>query len=352
MSMFAKRLSLLLLLGVLACSAAPQDVATQDGGSRPIIIRNLARPRYFGTAANTTFLYNDQAYTRIISTQYSMMTPENDMKWENIEPQQNVFNFTGGDEIVRFAKSVNARVRGHTFEWQNQLAPWVNDSLTATQLDRALENHIKTVLNHYRGKLYAFDVINEMISDNTPNETFKDNIWTRKFGEIAMPKALQYAREADKNIKIYINDYGTEGINSKSDTLYNVVQGFIRDGVPVDGIGFQCHFTLGQVPTTIAENMQRFAALGLDVAVTEVDINMRGPANETALAQQARDYWTVVNACVSTNRCVGVTTWGVSDDHSWLPNGNALPFNAQKQPKPAFYAIADAFQGKPIPPPA
>ncbi|KAL5522907.1 hypothetical protein ACEPAF_1174 [Sanghuangporus sanghuang] len=333
--MFSKKLSLL-LLGVTACLAAPQDATTQGGGSRPIIIRNLARPRYFGTAANTTFLYNDQAYTQIISTQFSMMTPENDMKWENIEPQQNVFNFTGGDEIVRFAKSVNARVRGHTFEWGNQLAPWVNDSLTATQLDRALENHIKTVLNHYRGQLYAFDVINEMISDNTPNETFKDNIWTRKFGEIAMPKALQYARETDKNIKIYINDYGTEGINSKSDTLYSVVQGFIRDGVP----------------TTIAENMQRFADLGLDVAVTEVDINMRGPANETALAQQAQDYWTIVNACVSTNRCVGVTTWGVSDDHSWLPNGNVLPWNAQKQPKPAFYAIADAFQGKPIPSPA
>ncbi|KAL5481163.1 hypothetical protein ACEPAI_10104 [Sanghuangporus weigelae] len=369
--MFAKRLSLLLLLGVLACSAAPQDTTTQDGGSRPIIIRNLAGPRYFGTAANTMFLYNDQAYTRIISTQFSMMTPENEMKWENIEPQQNVFNFTGGDEIVRFAKSVNARVRGHTFEWQvylldssspskqpimnareNQLAPWVNDSLTATQLDRALENHIKTVLNHYRGQLYAFDVINEMISDNTPNETFKDNIWTRKFGEIAMPKALQYAREADKNIRIYINDYGTEGINSKSDTLYNVVQGFIRDGVPVDGIGFQCHFILGQIPTTVAENMQRFADLGLDVAVTELDIILPGPANETALAQQAQDYWTVVNACVRTNRCVGVTTWGVSDDHSWLPNYNVLPFDAQKQPKPAFYAIADAFQGIPIPPPA
>ncbi|OCB91731.1 hypothetical protein A7U60_g1009 [Sanghuangporus baumii] len=373
--MFSKRLSLL-LLGVTACLAAPQDATIQGGGSRPIIIRNLARPRYFGTAANTTFLYNDQAYTQIISTQFSMMTPENDsmnfLKWENIEPQQNVFNFTGGDEIVRFAKSVNARVRGHTFEWQvyelldssslskrlimkargNQLAPWVNDSLTATQLDRALENHIKTVLNHYRGQLYAFDVINEMISDNTPNETFKDNIWTRKFGEIAMPKALQYARETDKNIKIYINDYGTEGINSKSDTLYSVVQGFIRDGVPVDGIGFQCHFYLGQVPTTIAENMQRFADLGLDVAVTEVDINMRGPENETALAQQAQDYWTIVNACVSTNRCVGVTIWGVSDDHSWLPNGNVLPWNAQKQPKPAFYAIADAFQGKPIPSPA
>ena len=105
-----------------------------------------------------------------------------------------------------------------------------------------------------------------------------------------------------------INDYGIEGITSKSDTLYNVVKGFLRDGVPVDAIGFQCHFTLGQIPSTLQQNLQRFADLGLDVAITELDINLRGPANATALEQQAKDYWTVVNACVQTNRCVSVVS--------------------------------------------
>ena len=105
-----------------------------------------------------------------------------------------------------------------------------------------------------------------------------------------------------------INDYGIESINSKSDTLYEVVKGFIADGVPIDAIGFQCHFTLGQIPTDLEANLQRFAALGLDVAVTELDINLRGPANATALAQQAKDYWSVVHACVSTQRCVSVVS--------------------------------------------
>lgn len=105
-----------------------------------------------------------------------------------------------------------------------------------------------------------------------------------------------------------INDYGIEAINSKSNTLFNVVKGFIADGVPVDAIGFQCHFTLGQVPTTLQANLQRFSDLGLDVAITELDINMRGPSNATALEQQAKDYWSVVNACVQTPRCVSVVS--------------------------------------------
>ena len=138
--------------------------------------------------------------------------------------------------------------------------------------------------------------------------------------------------------------------------------------MPVDAIGFQCHFELNQVPDTLQQNLQRFADLGLDVAITELDINTGTPnASDTLLQQQAENYWTVVNACVQTNRCVSVVStkrllncwsqymndrfvsqsvWGVSDDHSWIPNGSVLPWNAEKQPKPAFYAIADAFEGK------
>ncbi|PSR75767.1 hypothetical protein PHLCEN_2v8884 [Hermanssonia centrifuga] len=340
-------MSLFLCLFSLALYSAGSLAAPSP--SQNIILRDLAVPRFFGAAANTTFLFHDVNYTKVIETQFSIFTPENEMKWESIEPEPNGFDFTAADEIVRFAESVNAKVRGHNFMWGNQLPPWVNDTLSATELDRALKNHITTIMDHYRGKLYSWDVINEMISDNTPNETFKDNIWTQKFGEEAMPKALTYARAVDSQPKLYINDYSIEGINSKSDALYSVVSSFLADGVPVDAIGFQCHFTLGQIPDTLQENLQRFADLGLDVAITELDINLMGPSNATALEQQAKDYWTVVNACVQTKRCVSTSVWGVSDDHSWIPNGSVLPWNAEKQPKPAFYAIADAFEGKPEP---
>ncbi|KLO13398.1 glycoside hydrolase [Schizopora paradoxa] len=341
------RLFVPVLLSVALASAAPSPTPNPNN----IILRDLATPRFFGAAANTSWLYHDKNYTEVISKQFSIFTPENEMKWENIEPEPNSFDFGPADEIVSFAESINAKMRGHNFMWGNQLPPWVNTSLTATELDRALQNHITKVMDHYRGKLYAIDVVNEMISDNTPNETFKDNIWTQKFGEDAVPKALTYARAVDKTPKLYINDYGIEGINSKSDTMYNVVKGFLADGVPLDAVGFQCHFGLNQVPTDLQANLQRFADLGLDVAITELDINLGAafPGNATALAQQAQNYWEVVNACVSTNRCVSVTVWGVSDDHSWIPLGNPLPWNDIKQPKPAFFAIADAFEGKPEP---
>ncbi|KAL0575833.1 hypothetical protein V5O48_006141 [Marasmius crinis-equi] len=309
---------------LLFLSATIFSFYPRSGRAAPldIILRNLAKPRFFGAAANTTFLFHDQNYTRLAETQFSIFTPENEMKWESIEPFPDVFNFTAPDEIVRFAEARGAQVRGHNFMWGNQLAPWVNDSLSATELDRALKNHINKIMEHYRGKLYAWDVINELISD-TPNTTFKDVIWTRKFGESAMPKALTYAREADPQPKLYINEYGIEGVNFKSDALFEVVKSFKKDGdtltskvvflflinsagVPLDGVGFQCHLRLGQVPPDLQQNLQRFADLDLDVAITELDINLGGPANETALAQQAQDYEQVVSACVAVKRCVSV----------------------------------------------
>ncbi|EEB92716.1 hypothetical protein MPER_08735, partial [Moniliophthora perniciosa FA553] len=265
------------------------------------------------------------------------------------------------DEIVNFAESVQAKIRGHNFLWETHLPTWVNESLSATELDRALKHHINVIMNRYRGRVYAWDVVNEPISD-TPNATFRETIWTHKLGEESVAKALTYARQADPVPKLYINDYDIEGINAKSNSLYEVVKSLKKDGksrepsrhqfadwddegVPLDAIGFQAHITLGQVPSTLRENLQRFVDLDLDVAITELDINLRGPANDTALAQQAEDYHSVVSACLSIERCVSVTIWGVSDDHSWIPDGEVLPWDKNKEPKQAFFGIADAFRG-------
>ncbi|KAJ8093854.1 hypothetical protein PM082_009718 [Marasmius tenuissimus] len=268
------------------------------------------------------------------------------VKWGEIEPLPNVFNFTAADEIVEFAEGREAKIRGHNFMWHIHLAPWVNDSLSATELDAALENHISKIMDHYRGRLYAWDVINEIISDTPANATFKDTIWTRKFGGLdAMKKALTYAREADPQPKLYYNDYDIEGFNDKSNALYEIVKSLQKDGIPLDAVGFQSHFKLGQVPPNVRENLQRFADLDLDVAITELDVDLGGPANASALAQQAKDYHEIVSACLAVERCVSVTVWGISDDLSWLPGSGALPWDGEKQAKPAFFAMADAFKG-------
>ncbi|KAK1216817.1 hypothetical protein PQX77_020550 [Marasmius sp. AFHP31] len=335
-----------------------------------IILKDLAKPRFFGTAANTSYLFHDRNYTRVAATQFSIFTPEDEndvsakVKWGEIEPLPNIFNFTAADEIVEFAEAREAKIRGHNFMWSVvhiplvfitdlmlvqrhiHLAPWVNDSLSATELDAALKNHISKIMDHYRGRLYAWDVINEIISDTPANGTFKDTIWTRKFGGLnAMKKALSYAREADPQPKLYYNDYDIEGFNDKSNALYEIVKSLQNDGIPLDAIGFQSHFKLGQVPPNIRENLQRFADLDLDVAITELDVDLGGPANASALAQQAKDYHEIVSACLAVERCVSVTVWGISDDLSWLPGSGALPWDGEKQAKPAFFAMADAFKG-------
>ncbi|KAI0802106.1 glycoside hydrolase superfamily [Irpex lacteus] len=285
------------LVTLLACTGA-LSAPTQNGTtSQNIILRDLARR----------------------------------VKWEDIEPEQNQFDFGPADEI---------------------LAPWVTTNLTAVELDRALQNHITKILNHYRGKLYAVDVVNELISDNTPNETFKQGIWLTKFGEDAIPKAFTYARAADphKTVKLYINDYGIEGINTNP-TQCTTSSKATSQMASLSMASASSPTSVGPSAPTLQQNLQRFADLGVDVAITELDINIGtgNPQNATAFALQAQDYWTVVNACVNVKRCVGVSVWGVSDDHSWLPNGAVLPWDKNKQPKPAFYAIADAFQGKPKP---
>ena len=135
--------------------------------------------------------------------------------------------------------------------------------------------------------------------------------------------------------------------------LYDLVASLKRDGVPIDGVGLQSHFVAGAAPADFRDVMQKFASLGVDVAVTELDLRVRLPADDKALAEQARNYGAIVQACRETPRCVGVTTWGISDDRSWIPSffsgyGAALPFDENDQPKPAVAAIIEAFT-KPAP---
>lgn len=132
-------------------------------------------------------------------------------------------------------------------------------------------------------------------------------------GEEFVSIAFKAARAADPAAKLYINDYNIDGTGAKSTAMYNLVQKLLAAGVPIDGIGVQAHLISGSVPSTLATNWASFASLGVDVAITELDIRMTTPSDATKLAQQATDYGTVVKACVSVPRCVGVTIWDYTD---------------------------------------
>jgi endo-1,4-beta-xylanase len=349
----------------LAAAAAAAFVAVAASGGALVLAGPAAAAttlraeaeadgRYFGVAVGQGDLGNGTA-TNVAGTQFDMVTPENEMKWDTIEPSNGSYNFGPGDAIVNFATSHNERVRGHNLVWHSQLPGWVT-SLPLSQVKAAMEAHITTEVSHYKGKIYAWDVVNEPFNDDG---SFRQDVFYNAFGGGAayIADALRTAHAADPNAKLYINDYNIEGSGAKSDAMYNLAQTLLQQGAPLNGIGFESHFIVGQVPSSLASNMQRFTALGLDVAVTELDDRMQTPASSANLQQQATDDANIVKVCLANAHCPGVTQWNISDADSWVPGtfsgwGAATMFDGNYQPKAAYNAVLAALAGGSVPPPS
>jgi endo-1,4-beta-xylanase len=334
-----------------AAIAASLGVATLLGGALPAhaatALRSLAeaKGRYFGTAL-TDGDVNNASEAGVAAAQFDMVTPGNEMKWDTTEPSRGSFNFGPGDQILSFAQAHGMRVRGHNLVWHSQLPGWVS-SLPTNQVQGAMENHISTEATHYKGKVYAWDVVNEPFNEDG---TLRQDVFYKAMGTGYIADALRTAHAADPNAKLYLNDYNIEGTNAKSNGMYALAQSLLSQGVPLNGIGLESHFIVGQVPSSMLANMQRFAALGLDVAVTELDDRIPLPASSANLQQQATDYATVINDCLTVARCVGVSQWGVDDGHSWIPGtfpgyGAATMYDSNYQPKPAYNAAVTALGG-------
>ena len=317
-------------------------------------LRDLAaaKGKVIGTAVTGSKLTG--TYGDLAGAQFNSLTPGNAMKWGSVEPAQGSFNWAEADQIVAFAQAHNQQVRGHTLVWHNQNPGWLtNGNWTSAQLGSLLQNHISTEVGRYKGKIAAWDVVNEPFNEDG---TYRPDLWYNGLGADYIANALTWARAADPAAKLYINDYNVEGVNAKSTALYNLVKDLKSRGVPIDGVGLQAHLILGQVPSSLQQNIQRFADLGVDVSITELDVRMALPADSTKLAQQAADYKSVLNACVAVTRCAGVTVWGFADSDSWVPGtfpgyGAATPYDENYAPKPAYRAIAEALGSTTTTPP-
>lgn len=333
----------------LALPVALSAVHPAAAAGTPLKTLAEAKSKYFGTALTQGNLSNS-TLTTLAAQQFDMVTPGNEMKWDTTEPSNGSYNFGPGDQIVSFAKSSGMRVRGHNLVWHSQLPSWVS-SLPSSQVQAAMEAHITTEVTHYKGQVYSWDVVNEPFNDDG---TLRQDVFYNAMGSGYIADALKTAHAADPNAKLYLNDYNIEGENAKSDAMYSLVQSLKSQGVPIDGVGLESHFILGQVPSTMLANMQRFAALGVDVAVTELDDRIQLPASSANLQQQATDYAAVVNDCLQVSRCAGVSQWGVGDADSWIPGafsgyGAATMFDQNYQPKPAFTAVQNALGGSASP---
>lgn len=307
--------------------------------------------KYFGTAIDNVALDND-AYTSIAfnRSEFNQVTASNGQKWIHIEPRRNVFNYTLGDEIVDASKDARQLRRCHTFLWHNQLPDWlVHGNWTKPSLLRVLENHIKHEADYYWGDCYAWDVVNEAFNDDG---SLRSDIWLDTIGPEYIEHAFKFARKyTSPGTKLYYNDYGIERVNNKSLAVQSLVKSFQRRRIPIDGVGLQAHFTVGRAPlyTDIRAAQTLFTSLGLETALTELDVRMDLPDNANKTAVQASVYADSVRACVDEKRCVGVTVWDFWDPVSWVPEtfkgeGNACLWDEGLKRKPAYYAVAEVLK--------
>jgi endo-1,4-beta-xylanase len=296
---------------------------------------------------------SESAYKSIADNEFNLVVPENAMKWDTVESSQGSFNFGPGDQVVAYAQQTGKKVYAHNLVWHSQLPGWVQN-LDATAMKAAMENHITKEATHFAGKVVAWDVVNEAFDDNGTRRA--SSPFQQKLGDGYIEDAFRTARAADPTAKLCYNDYNIENVGAKSNAVYAMVKDFKARGVPIDCVGFQSHFIVGQVPGDMQTNLQRFADLGVDVRITELDIRMQTPASQQNLTQQAADYKKVFQNCLAVTRCQGVTIWGITDKYSWVPNtfsgqGAALVWDDNYAKKPAYDAIAQALGGTVVTPP-
>jgi endo-1,4-beta-xylanase len=340
-----QRLAVLAAAGACVAGGALAAAAPATAAGSTLRAAAEAQGKYLGTEV-TGGMVNNPTITNLAGQQFDMVTPGNEMKWDTIEPNNGSFNFGPGDGVVSFARAHGMRVRGHNLVWQNQLPSWVNN-LPLNQVQQVMERHITTEAGHYKGQLFAWDVVNEPFNGDG---SLVNDVFNRAMGSGYIADALRTAHAADPGAQLYLNDFSIEGENAKSNGMFNLVQSLLAQGVPINGVGFESHFIVGQLPSSMLANMQRFAALGVNVAVTELDDRIQLPATTATLNQQATDYATVVRDCLQVSRCVGVSQWGVGDADSWIPGtfsgfGAATMYDQNYQPKPAFNATLSALGG-------
>jgi endo-1,4-beta-xylanase len=289
--------------------------------------------RYFGTAVAAGRL-GDSTYSTILDREFNMITPENEMKWDTTEPSRGNFNFGPADQIVNHANAHGQRMRGHTLVWHGQLPGWVSSIGDAGTLRSVMNNHITTVMSHYKGKIYAWDVVNEAFADGSTQH--RSSVFQNVLGNGFIEEAFRTARSVDPAAKLCYNDYNIENwSDAKTQGVYAMVKDFKARGVPIDCVGLQSHFGSGGPPASFQTTLSNFAALGVDVQITELDIAQASP---TA-------YGNTVRACMNVARCTGITVWGIRDSDSWRSGENPLLFDGNGNKKPAYDAVLSALGG-------
>jgi endo-1,4-beta-xylanase len=322
----------------------------------PVTLRQAADRRHLlvGTAVRPS-LFSEAAYSETLAREFNMVEPEDAMKWWTVRHSPDEFDFSQGDEVIHFAQAHGMKVRGHCLVWDHNNPDWLaNGHFTPEQLSHLLQEHIATVMKHYAGQVFAWDVVNEALDENGH---FKDSLWYNQPGislsgkdSAYVEQAFRWAYEADPRVLLFYNDNGGEGLNRKSDAIYAMVKDFKLRGVPINGVGLQMHILKLDIDApAIAANIARLTAMGLQVHITELDVSLpiesNGQVSDEHLRRQAEIYRAVTHACLQNPGCTAIQTWGFTDKYSWIGShshgteGGALPFDRSYNAKAAYDAM-------------
>lgn len=273
--------------------------------------------------------------------EHNFVTAENEMKWETIEPTQGNFVYGPGDAIVDFATTNGMKIKGHTLVWHSQLASWVGKLTGRDAVLKAMNDHITNVMTKYKGKIHAWDVVNE--AWETPNKNgdgtakLRESVFKTQIGDDYIDLAFKKAKEIDPSALLFYNDYSTEGMNDKSNAVYEMVKSMKERNIPIDGVGIQMHIgTPNDSPTAaeVKQNMDRIAALGLQIMISEFDVNGCDGFTPESTATLYHD---ITAACVAQPLCSAITIWGIQDSASWLNSFNETGCTSGEKPMPLLW---------------
>lgn len=358
--------ALLVVLTVLSLSSALMLSSSCGGGGKVSEVDSTLGLKdfykdYFPIGVAVTPNSLDGESGEMIKKHFNSLTAENVMKPLLIQPQEGTFNWEPADKIVDFAVANGMKVRGHTLCWHSQTGEWMfldKDGKPASKelALKRLEEHIKTVVTRYKGKVYAWDVLNEIIVDDTSaTHIYRETSpWVKTCGTDFIPLIFKWAHEADPDCQLFYNDYNTEN-PIKREKIYNMLKELLAQGVPIHGVGLQAHWNITN-PTeeSLRESIDKFSSLGLKVQITELDIPVYSGRNDTIgigftpeREQKQIDQYKMVFKVFreKKDKITGITFWNVSDRGSWLdrrnPGGKAYPllFDTNLKPKKAFWEV-------------
>lgn len=297
--------------------------------------------------------------TRTTGTQFNTVVAENEMKIDATEPSQGNFSLGNANKLINFADENGIEVRGHTLVWHQQVPGWIssdgkknNHGWTKEELTDIMRNHINGVAGGLKGRIREWDVVNECLDDDqsivwsNPNGyKLRSTVWKDVIGEEFIGEAFRMAHEADPEAELFLNDYGVEFIGDpKAEALFNLAKKLVEAGVPIDGVGLQCHITTGQLNARrLKDNIKRYQDIGLKCIITELDIVQPDPKAADAAKRQAEDYCATVMAALSQENCPTVMIWGLCDPDSWRDN-NPLIYDGNVKPKEAYYGVHAALR--------